>query len=518
MNEEEWASRVALLQPVRLRLEVPLEGPYTRLLRRPAPEVEALGQGKTIALVRASRIREPVPLWPAAVSCYYSRKEHQRRLSPEDFHDPDWARNILESRSSAGRAELHYLVVPVGHIRLPGARWVSALVARLTPWCEKTVERWRSQVNRNVWLSAVRLYSFDKIVLDSLPQNRPQPRILPLRLAHLRPVIDDAAFEEELDSLLEALGQTSESTTSRYSRPPVVRVQEEKEPYNADLQPDYGPEDFAAETGFGLEKLQDWVQRLQRKKQVVLYGPPGTGKTFVAERLARRLSAGSTGFWELIQFHPSYAYEDFIQGIRPQTEGGGVVYELVEGRFLEFCRRARNVHPESPCVLIIDEINRAHLSRVFGELMYLLEYRERAIPLAAGGESFKIPPNVYLIGTMNTADRSIALVDQALRRRFAFIRLEPDCNVLGAYLQKHGCPAQSLVAIVREINHAISDPDYGLGISFFMKDPESLKQVLPQIWMGEIEPYLEEVFYDQPEKMEGFRWNALSKTRLDDWV
>src|SRR5690606_11871441 len=127
---------------------------------------------------------------------------------------------------------------------------------------------------------------------------------------------------------------------------------------------------------------------------------------------------------------PSYAYEDFMQGIRPQSKDGRLEYPLVPGRFLDFCERARS--RDGRCVLVIDEINRADLSRVFGELMYLLEYRDREVPLS-GGQRFSIPSNVRIIGTMNTADRSIALVDYALRRRFAFLRLSPNFHVLRRY-------------------------------------------------------------------------------------
>jgi 5-methylcytosine-specific restriction protein B len=225
--------------------------------------------------------------------------------------------------------------------------------------------------------------------------------------------------------------------------------------------------------------------------------------------------SNTNGFWDVVQFHPSYAYEDFIQGIRPKLTGGAVTWELEDGRFVQFCKKAK-LSDTSPCVLIIDEINRAHLSRVFGELMYLMEYRTKEMKLAAGGDVFKIPKNVYLIGTMNTADRSIALVDHALRRRFSFIRLSPDYEVLNRHLTAKGYPGDSLVKTLREVNRAINDHNYELGISYFMKD-EDLKGLLPDIWTGEIEPYLEEYFYDQPGKVQPFRWNTLIKGNLTDW-
>lgn len=168
-------------------------------------------------------------------------------------------------------------------------------------------------------------------------------------------------------------------------------------------------------------------------------------------------------------------------------------------------------------MLIIDEINRANLSRVFGELMYLLEYRDKTIPLAYGGE-LNIPENVYLIGTMNTADRSIALVDHAFRRRFSFIYLAPDYAVLRRYLDECDLPADSLISVLKLINTAIDDPHYEVGISFFLKDGVRLKETLQDVWHGEIEPYLEEYFYDRPEKLEPFRWERLIEAELADWA
>jgi 5-methylcytosine-specific restriction protein B len=149
--------------------------------------------------------------------------------------------------------------------------------------------------------------------------------------------------------------------------------------------------------------------------------------------------------------------------------------------------------------------------------MYLLEYRDKEIPLAAGG-TFKIPENVYLIGTMNTADRSIALVDHALRRRFSFIRLQPEYIVLANYLKQNNLPAASLISVLQQINRAINDQNYEVGISFFMSDQAQLKQWLPEIWKTEIEPYLEEYFYDQKSIVESFRWNKLAENNLKEWT
>jgi len=189
-----------------------------------------------------------------------------------------------------------------------------------------------------------------------------------------------------------------------------------------------------------FKQLEDTLAKYQ---QVILEGPPGAGKTWVGREFAKWwTSSGADAHerseWQIIQLHESYGYEDFFQGIRPvlldekgleippkdkDTRVGQLVYRYKDGVFRTLCNKA-NANPDARFVLIIDEINRGKTSRVFGELLYLLEYRDEPMVLASG-ENFKLPANLYLIGTMNTADRSIALVDYALRRRFRFIRLRP---------------------------------------------------------------------------------------------
>lgn len=264
---------------------------------------------------------------------------------------------------------------------------------------------------------------------------------------------------------------------------------------------------LAEDTGFDLATLERWVRAIERKGQAILYGPPGTGKSFVAEHLAKHLIGDEDGFVDLVQFHPAYAYEDFIQGIRPQSrEDGGLEYPMVPGRFLKFCDKADS--RQGRCVLIIDEINRADLSKVLGELMYLLEYRNRDIPLAGGG-SLHIPSNVLIIGTMNTADRSIALVDHALRRRFAFLPLYPDYDILEKYHQSTGYNVGGLIQTLRRLNNQIGDRHYEVGISYFLR--EDLETEIEDIWRMEIEPYLEEYFFDQPGKVDEYRWGVVGE-------
>ncbi len=266
-------------------------------------------------------------------------------------------------------------------------------------------------------------------------------------------------------------------------------------------------QEIAEETGVSVAQLEDWVRAINRKGQAIIYGPPGTGKTFIAKRLAEYLASAGDGQVSLVQFHPAYAYEDFIQGLRPQVQEGGLLrYDLVQGRFMQFCEEASKRAGVS--VLIIDEINRANLAQVFGELMYLLEYRGEQVPLA-GGNTLRIPPKVRIIGTMNTADRSIALVDHALRRRFAFIPLKPNYDILLNFHRRKGMDAAGLVETLQRLGAAIADEHYAIGISYFMR--ADLSDHLEPIWRGEIEPYLEELFFDRRSIADGFRWERISQ-------
>ena len=278
-----------------------------------------------------------------------------------------------------------------------------------------------------------------------------------------------------------------------------------EDPPEDEKNPVYTLDQFSKEAYLSREDLERWIRAIQRKKQAIFYGPPGTGKTYVARLLARHLIGGGDGFSDVLQFHPSYAYEDFMQGLRPKAlKGGGLEYSMVPGRFKNFCERAKDC--KGTCVLVLDEINRANLARVFGELLFLLEYRHESIPIAGGG-LFQIPDNALIIGTMNTADRSIALVDHALRRRFAFLALYPNYDILRKRHAGGEFKPDGLIAVLERVNSAISDRHYAVGVSFFL-DPD-IKAKVQDVWQMEIEPYIEELFFDQPDMAASFAWEKV---------
>ncbi len=281
-----------------------------------------------------------------------------------------------------------------------------------------------------------------------------------------------------------------------------LKARLDQQPPPKELDP---AERFLHATSLRRERLEELRALLEHRRQLILYGPPGTGKTFIARELAR-YHAGSEARCERVQFHPAYAYEDFIEGLRPQADPqapGGLRYEYRAGLLKALAERAQ-ASPTERFVLLIDEINRAALPRVFGELLYLLEYREERVRLSGSGDLFELPSNLYLIGTMNSADRSIAQIDVALRRRFHFVRMDPDTEVLRRNLLKWDVApdiCEWVVQGLERVNARIARSpgrEFRIGHSFFM-DKDLDAERVERIWRHDIDPMLEDCFYDAPQ-------------------
>lgn len=274
-------------------------------------------------------------------------------------------------------------------------------------------------------------------------------------------------------------------------------------------------EDLAEELHLPLDFLQSIETLLREKKQVIFQGPPGTGKTYVARELARHLG-GNAERCQLVQFHPSYSYEDFVRGYRPTLYGREARFELKDGPFVRIARRAKN-DPNGTYFLVIDEINRGNLAKVFGELYFLLEYREVGMELMyheQGEPAFTMPENLCIVGTMNTADRSIALVDLALRRRFSFVDFstseEPVKGLLRRWLMANGLGGMDWVAdVVERANAMLDDHHAAIGPSYFMR-PNLDDAAVERIWRHDVLPYVEEHLFGQRDRLREF---ALDKLR-----
>ena len=268
------------------------------------------------------------------------------------------------------------------------------------------------------------------------------------------------------------------------------------------------------------DALQKIIDGLQDKRQAIFQGPPGTGKTYVAKRIAEHCQRHG-GDFKIVQFHPSYSYEDFVEGFRPTLTDGQAGFKLTPGPLRLIADEAA-ANPDATFILVIDEINRGNVAKILGELYFLLEYRDEEVNLQYSDDPFSLPKNLWFIGTMNTTDRSIALVDAALRRRFYFFGFFPDeppiKGLLRRWLEKNNSELGWVAKLVDQANGELGDRHMGIGPSHFMKEPGSLDEKRIQfIWEQAVMPYIEEQCFGDEERLKQFAYEELkSKLKAND--
>lgn len=300
----------------------------------------------------------------------------------------------------------------------------------------------------------------------------------------------------------------------------IIREENQENPIGSEQIDTYDKEDFLSEVYMTSEKYDTLKGLLLNKKNTILQGAPGVGKTFAATRLAYSImGVKDETRVKFIQFHQNYSYEDFIMGYKPSGDG----FELKTGIFYEFCQKAAN-NPDLPYFFIIDEINRGNMSKIFGELLMLIEkdYRGKKLTLAYNGLPFSVPKNLYIIGMMNTADRSLALIDYALRRRFSFFAMEPGFGSDGfrKYMKSFDNDTfETLIEKIKDLNFEIAkDPSLGngfcIGHSYFCGQEDCSDEWMQSVVEYDILPMLEEYWFDEPTKIQ--KWQNILRGVFND--
>lgn len=352
-------------------------------------------------------------------------------------------------------------------------------------------------------------------IADSMPAVQELPD-------EIRPRVrfkgEDVLDLTDITSQLEALAEVDEQLTGKIdAEDSDARLVEDAE---MPAMPTTRPAVLTCDTAALAAKLHhadaSWLDELlislNERKQVVLEGPPGTGKTYVVQQLLDACGV-IEGQSALVQFHPTYSYEDFVEGFRPvaTADGSGAALSVQPGPLRRIADEARNA-PGKPFVLVIDEINRANISKVFGELYFLLEYRDAELELLySGADRFKLPQNLFIIGTMNSADRSIALLDAAMRRRFVFLSMDSGepalAGVLARWCADNGRPP-GLARLRDRLNAEMLkrglESSLAFGPSYFMRAGLDAAEGLDRLWRRELRPMLVEHHYGDHDKVDSW--------------